>query len=75
MAQDKLANLWYAEMVAKGHKPKMYDYENGEGPQIDTFAHSFDFCNGPACETCGWSTCMWCNSKRNIPLCSSSLSD
>jgi hypothetical protein len=61
---------WFDVMTAKGHSPEM---DNGE---INMFVYggndpygSGDFCNGPACTTCGWACCEHCSTPESIPDC------
>jgi len=52
-------------MLAKGHTPVVDNYGD-----IDGFAYSEGFCNGPKCETCGWATCWHCYpDPSDIPNC------
>ena len=67
-ASDKNSTAaWRKAMVAKGHTPVERDEDMGGG--IDMFAVSYEFHNGPRCSTCGWSTCVHCQSVDSIPEC------
>lgn len=40
-----------------------------DGTGMDTFAYSFDHCNGPVCVDCGYCRCIHCNEGKKIPRC------
>jgi hypothetical protein len=61
---------WHVAMVAAGHSPVL------DKDGIDMFVYGdFDpegsdrYCNGPACQTCGWSCCQHCQGPDSIPEC------
>lgn len=53
-------NAFKKDIVAnpKGHQ--WITYDDGE---INWFAHSGVFCNGPVCKNCGYSFCVHCMIK------------
>ena len=65
MSQNK--QMWKDAMRRQGHLPTLDDWN--DIPDIDMFAMSYEFCNGPRCSICYWSTCVNCNSDMKIPKC------
>lgn len=55
---------WFDAMRAHGHMPRM-----DKDGHLDVWVEEEGEHNGPGCETCGWSCCMWCRSVEDIPEC------
>ncbi len=68
MDWEKNKTDWYDALKVKGHTPIMEDWDGVE--EIDMFVVDIEFCNGPGCSKCHWSTCQHCHPNLDdIPFC------
>lgn len=59
-----MENKIYEKLTEAGHKLRLRDGE------VDEFVCDVEFHNGPACELCGQSWCVWCLlSDGAVPKC------
>lgn len=61
MAIELLKREIPKQSVFHEERHEQHSWEKRENGEIDTFAMSCGYCNGPACKVCGYTFCEHCN--------------
>lgn len=60
---------YYAEFHVALQRKHGHEWEIDDDGEIDNFAYSAGFCNGPVCKKCGKSFCKHCKNEFDIEEC------
>lgn len=68
--QQKHDHVW---MTNRETHPDWYDDNENYGDEVDVFAYSIGYHNGPKCKNCGFSFCQHCESEFDVEPCNKKL--